>query len=154
MIAGGTAFLAALTATAAFYFGRRDRLDSTYLVASFLGAEAVNLVLKLAFARARPELDHPFVNLHTYSFPSGHATVSVAVYGALALLLARRISSWRARALIVAATALMVGLIGFSRLYLGAHFLSDVLAGFDAGFTWLMACTAGWILYRARASRD
>lgn len=119
----------------------------------FLGAEALNLVLKLSFARARPELEHPFVNLHTYSFPSGHATVSTAVYGALALVLARRTPSWRTRILIAAAAALVVGVIGFSRLYLGAHFLSDVLAGFDAGFTWLMLCTAAWILYRAHASR-
>lgn len=153
-ITGGTVFLAALTATAALYLAtRRDRLDSAYLVTAFLGAEALTLGLKLSFARTRPELDHPFVDLHSSSFPSGHATVSTAVYGALAIVLARRTSSWRTRTLIVAAAALVVGVIGFSRLYLGAHFLSDVLAGFDAGFTWLMVCTGAWIIYRARGRR-
>lgn len=68
--AGGTVFLAALTTIGALFFLRRDKLDGAYLAAAFLGAQAVNVALKLAFARARPELDHPFVNLHSYSFPS------------------------------------------------------------------------------------
>lgn len=149
-IAGGTAFLAVVTAAAALLLLRRDRLDGAYVAAAFLGAEALTLGLKLAFARERPVLDHPFVDLHTYSFPSGHASISIAVYGAIAILLARRSRSWWPRVGLLVATLALVGLIGFSRLYLGAHFLSDVLAGYDAGFTWLMTCTAAWAVLRAR----
>jgi len=149
-LAGGSAFLFLLTGSTAFVLARRKRLDAAYLLAAFLGAEALNLGLKLLFARERPELDSPFVNLDTYSFPSGHANVSIAVYGAIAILLARRTPSWWARTSIVLAAAFLIALIGFSRLYLGAHFLSDVLAGFDAGFTWLMLCTAIWVAYPAR----
>lgn len=76
----------------------------------------------------------------------------MAVHGALAVVLARRTSSRRTRILIAAAVALIVAVIGFSRLYLGAHFLSDVLAGFDAGFTWLMLCTPALILYERAGS--
>jgi membrane-associated phospholipid phosphatase len=149
-VVGGTAFLAALTGLAALLLVRRDRLAAGYVVAVFAGVEALNLALKLAFARERPQLDHPFVHLDTYSFPSGHASGSIAVYGALAILLARRSDGWPARAAVVIAALTVVAVVGFSRLYLGAHFLSDVLAGFDAGFTWLMAATAGWLYAEGR----
>jgi membrane-associated phospholipid phosphatase len=94
-------------------------------------------VMKLGFRRERPFFADPLATESTFSFPSGHALVSLAVYGAIALLLARRISSHRRGALLLAATAIWVALIGFSRLYLGVHFLSDVLAGFAAGAAWL-----------------
>jgi membrane-associated phospholipid phosphatase len=93
--------------------------------------------MKLGFRRERPFSPDPLATESTFSFPSGHALVSLAVYGSIALLLARRISSPPWRVLVLGGAGLLVLAIGFSRLYLGVHFLSDVLAGFAAGTAWL-----------------
>jgi undecaprenyl-diphosphatase len=93
--------------------------------------------MKLGFRRDRPFFPDPLATERTFSFPSGHALVSLAVYGSIALVLARRLSRRHDRIILFAATALLILAIGFSRLYLGVHFLSDVLAGFAAGVAWL-----------------
>ncbi|HEV3480529.1 MAG TPA: phosphatase PAP2 family protein [Gaiellaceae bacterium] len=116
---------------------RRERTDALFVALAFLGGQVLSNGMKLGFRRERPFFADPLATESTFSFPSGHALVSLAVYGAIALLLARGISSHRGRALLLAATAIWVALIGFSRLYLGVHFLSDVLAGFAAGAAWL-----------------
>lgn len=93
----------------------------------------LNAGLKQVFQRTRPALDDPLVHIATYSFPSGHAVASTVFYGmaaALALLHARsRALRWAA----VAGAAAMVLLVCFTRVYLGAHYLSDVLAGVAVG---------------------
>jgi undecaprenyl-diphosphatase len=106
---------------------RRCVNDALVLCVAFVGVEVVNAALKLIFHRPRPEL--AFVHLETYSFPSGHAAASTAVYGTLAYLLCRRTPSPWLRGVIAVATVVTVGLVAFSRLYLGVHYLSDVLAG-------------------------
>jgi membrane-associated phospholipid phosphatase len=116
---------------------RRERTDAVFVAFAFLGGQVLSNGMKLGFRRERPFFADPLATESTFSFPSGHALVSLAVYGALALLLARRISSHRRRVLLLAGTAIWVAAIGFSRLYLGVHFLSDVLAGFAAGAAWL-----------------
>jgi membrane-associated phospholipid phosphatase len=104
------------------------------------GGMLLNLLVKQAFHRARPSFENPLVTLTTYSFPSGHVVASTAFYGLLAALLISHTASW-ARACCVALTALlMVVLIAFSRMYLGAHYLSDVLAGFLEAIAWLALC--------------
>jgi undecaprenyl-diphosphatase len=108
------------------------------LVVAFFGAEVVNGVLKLAFHRPRPEL--AFLHLETYSFPSGHSTAVTAAFGALAFLLWPAMRSPRRRVALVAAAVCLIALVGFSRLYLGVHYLSDVLGGFALGATWLSLC--------------
>jgi undecaprenyl-diphosphatase len=118
-----------------FLYRRRELADATLLAVVFVGAEMLNLVLKLAFHRPRPE--YAFVHLDTYSFPSGHAMISTAVYGALAYLLWGRLKRGSARLALVAGTAVLLTAIGFSRLYLGVHYLSDVLAGVAGGAFWL-----------------
>ena len=115
---------------------RRRRLGEAALVPVVLGVgELLNLILKLSFHRTRPEVG--FVQLDTYSFPSGHAMVSTAAYGLLGYLAWGRLRTRRARLLLVAGTVTAVALIGFSRLYLGVHYLSDVLAGVAGGVFWL-----------------
>jgi membrane-associated phospholipid phosphatase len=116
---------------------RRRRTDAVFVALAFLGAQVLSNGMKLGFRRERPFFPDPLATESTSSFPSGHALVSLAVYGAIALVLARRISSPARRALLLGGTALLVLAIGFSRLYLGVHFLSDVLAGFAAGTAWL-----------------
>lgn len=105
-----------------------------YLLVAFLGASAWVELLKLVLHRSRP------VDLYTgassFSFPSGHATISIALYGFLALVLAHEASP-RPRRGVINCTVSLVLLIAVSRLYLGAHWLSDVLAGLSFGFAWV-----------------
>ena len=145
-VVGSPAFVLALCAVVCLVLYRRGRVaDAIFLPLVLGGAELLNLILKLSFHRQRPEF--AFVNLETYSYPSGHAMISVAGYGALVYLLWGRLGSWRARALVTGGATVLVGLICFSRLYLGVHYLSDVLAGIAGGFFWLAVAVAIHTLY-------
>jgi membrane-associated phospholipid phosphatase len=116
---------------------RRERTDGVFVAFAFLGAQVLSSAMKLGFRRERPFFPDPLATESTFSFPSGHALVSLAVYGSIALVLARRLRRRRDRIVLFSATGLLVLAIGFSRLYLGVHFLSDVLAGFAAGAAWV-----------------
>jgi membrane-associated phospholipid phosphatase len=127
---------------------RALKVEAAVIAFAFAGSFLVNGALKLLFHRPRPEL--AFVHLETYSFPSGHAAVSTATFTTLAYLLCRRYTSPATRAAIVLATILAVAAVAFSRLYLGAHYLSDVLAGISFGFTWAMASLLAYTLWLRR----
>jgi undecaprenyl-diphosphatase len=119
------------------------------LTLSVGGAMLLNLLLKGAYERARPHFDDPLVTLGTYSFPSGHTTAAVAFYGVLAAFLVSRFYHRRLRAAIVAGAIAMIALVAFSRMYLGAHYLSDVLAAVCSSTAWLVLClSAGHALAR------
>jgi membrane-associated phospholipid phosphatase len=135
---GNFATLVVVTVIAvAVFWWRRERTDAVFVAFAFLGAQVLSSGMKLGFRRERPFFPDPLATESTFSFPSGHALVSLAVYGSIALVLARRLRRRGDRILLFAATGLLVGAIGFSRIYLGVHFLSDVLAGFAAGAAWL-----------------
>ena len=121
----------------AVFWRRRERTDAIFVAFAFVGAQVLSSGMKLGFQRERPFFPDPLATESTFSFPSGHALVSLAVYGSIALVLARRLRRRGDRFLLFAATGLLVLAVGFSRLYLGVHFLSDVLAGFAAGAAWL-----------------
>jgi membrane-associated phospholipid phosphatase len=129
--------LAVTVVAVAILWRRRERTDALFVALAFVGAQLLSNGMKLGFRRDRPFFPDPLATESTFSFPSGHALVSLAVYGAIALVLARRLSTNGRRALLLGGTAVLVLAIGFSRLYLGVHFLSDVLAGFAAGVAWL-----------------
>jgi membrane-associated phospholipid phosphatase len=93
----------------------------------------LNVALKHLFMRPRPQLDEPLVQLATFSFPSGHAVASTVFYGSLCALAFARWRGAGPRATAVLAAMLMVLLVTFSRVYLGAHYLSDVVAGVAVG---------------------
>jgi undecaprenyl-diphosphatase len=136
--AGNAVVLGAVTVIVAFVLLRRRALNEAALVCLvWFGVEVLNGALKLVFQRPRPEL--AYVKLETYSFPSGHAAGSIAVYGLLAFLVARHRGPW-VRVGSVVALVVLVGAIAFSRLYLEVHYLSDVLAGLCVGAAWLSAC--------------
>jgi membrane-associated phospholipid phosphatase len=150
---GNGIVLAGVAAIAAYLLARRRYYaEAVLMVLAYVGAEVLSYSLKLAFRRDRPFFTDPLATVSTYSFPSGHATVSVAVYGALCLVLLRLLTG-PARVVCLAATVLLVSLIGFSRLYLGVHFLSDVLAGFSVGLAWLALCVVVLDLHHRRRSR-
>ena len=135
---GNFSTLLAVTLVAAgIFWWRRERTDAVFVALAFLGAQVLSTGMKLGFRRDRPFFPDPLATESTFSFPSGHALVSLAVYGSIALVLARHMSTRARRAFLLGMTALLVVAIGFSRLYLGVHFLSDVLAGYAAGVAWL-----------------
>jgi undecaprenyl-diphosphatase len=105
---------------------------------TMVGAGLLNVTLKLAFKRPRPV---PFFNLtapETYSFPSGHSLTSACFFGALAAILTARVKSRRFRIITWVVCTLMFVLIGFSRIYLGVHHTTDVIAGFAAALIWIL----------------
>lgn len=122
------------------------RLSAVLLVVSTAGGVFLTTVLKSVFRRARPEILDSGYTAGFYSFPSGHATVAVGFYGALALVLAYHLRG-PARWAAVALGAALVLLIGFSRLYLGVHYPTDVLAGFLAAPLWLVSVGGVYVLW-------
>ncbi len=107
-----------------------------YWVITVGAAEGVMTLLKLAIGRSRPPGLGLYAGVDQFSFPSGHATGSIVIYGFLAFLLALRQGSIARRRIAVIA-AIAIVLLGFSRLYLGAHWLSDVIGGWSLGLTWI-----------------
>lgn len=136
------------------------RLSAVLLLVSTGGSVVLTTVLKVVFKRARPELFNSGYEASFYSFPSGHATVAVGFYGMLTVILAYRLEGL-ARWAVGASGIAVVLLIGFSRLYLGVHYPTDVLAGYLAALLWLV-CVGGiytlWLSVRglraAESDRD
>jgi len=126
------------TATALWFLRRKSQPELTALLTSVIGAATINGLLKLVFARPRPSVFPPLTVEHTYSFPSGHTITAVALYGFLATLLWQR--QHRALALLVGA---VIPAVGFSRIYLGVHYPSDVVAAMMLGSLWLMLVMVG-----------
>ena len=150
-----------LLAAAVYLFYRRGwQLAAVLLVVSTGGSIVLTTVLKGVFQRARPELFDSGYQASFYSFPSGHATVAVGFYGMLTVVLAYRLGGLARRAVAISGV-LIVLLIGFSRLYLGVHYPTDVLAGYLSALLWLV-CVGGvyalWLSVRglraAESGRD
>jgi membrane-associated phospholipid phosphatase len=142
--------IAAVLLLAFLLWQRRQRLMVLCLVLTLGISESVTLVAKLVFHRARPDLLMRAVTESSYSFPSGHATTAAAFFGFLAYLVIRTHRAWSIRIAAVLGMLSAVVLIDFSRLYLGVHYLSDVLAGDLVGFLGLLVAIAitEWMLAR------
>ena len=108
----------------------------SFLAVSLGGGMLLNVALKLVFERPRPMFDVPLLSLTTYSFPSGHASGSTLLYMSAIILFAQ--TRWRR--LLIGIGCTMIALTAFSRVYLGAHYLSDVVAGVCVGLVWVHAC--------------
>lgn len=118
------------------------------------GGMLLNVLLKHVYARARPAFDEPFVTLATYSFPSGHTAAATLFYGLLASYVITTNPRWRTRCAALVGAVCMVALVALSRVYLGAHFVSDVLAAMAESLAWLAVCiTSVSTLRRRRAAR-
>jgi undecaprenyl-diphosphatase len=125
-------------------------LDRRYSGMVFvLGAAAsgwiFSAVLKAAFDRPRPNLVPHLMRVYFSSFPSGHSMMSAVVYGTLGALLSSLVTLRRLKFYFLALAAGLAGLVGLSRVYLGVHYPTDVLAGWSAGLAWATFC---WLLSR------
>ncbi|MFL5802908.1 MAG: bifunctional DedA family/phosphatase PAP2 family protein [Roseiflexaceae bacterium] len=142
--AGSPLLVLVVSLALAIYFAWRRRWsECSMLVLAVGGAELLDVLLKLLFARPRPTLLNPLLILSSYSFPSGHAMGAMAFYGLLAYLVIRRVHVWRWHLAAGVISVVLILLIGFSRMYLGVHYLSDVLGGYAAGFVWLVVTITG-----------
>lgn len=130
----------------------RDRRRTLALVlAVSLGSALLVTVGKLLTVRPRPVIGEVLTTATGYAFPSGHSAQAAAAYGVLALLVSLRVGRAAKPLVWLAATALAL-LVGFSRLYLGVHWLTDVLAGYALGACWLAVVVAAAVLHdRLRA---
>jgi membrane-associated phospholipid phosphatase len=139
---------------AAWFWRRKAHYWMVVTLVAVPGGMLLNVALKHLFRRARPTLDDPLLTLATYSFPSGHTAAATVFYGLLACYLVRRCTGWPARAAVITGACLMVMLVALSRMYLGVHYLSDVLAAAAEGCAWLATCiTAVSTLQRRRMAR-
>ncbi len=137
-------------AVAIYLAKQRKRIHLITWIVGWAGGEALNQILKLFFARARPMFSDPLLTPANYSFPSGHAMISAIMYGLLAYFALLGVRGRAGRSAVIAATIVLVLLIGLSRIYLGVHFVSDVIAGFAAGAIWLAVCITGMEVARTR----
>ena len=125
------------------------------LVLVMAGGMAQVPLLKMAFHRSRPHVEDAFAIFQGYSFPSGHTMAATLLYGLLAVLAVLASRTWRQRGAAILGAFMMVLLVGFSRVYLGAHYVSDVLGAATAGVAWLALClTAVDTLRRKRGRPD
>ena len=134
-------FVAVATLALSTYWWIKRLRDRAFILMSVVfGGMLLNLLLKDIFLRARPRFDPPLLTLTTYSFPSGHTMMATVFYGAIGWFILSRSDSWTSRLLGIALPAIMLPLVGFSRIYLGAHYPSDVLGAIAEGLAWLAFC--------------
>lgn len=123
-----------------FFVWKRWWPSLVTLIVAVPGGMLLNELVKVVVHRHRPFVDGPFVDWSGYSFASGHTIGATLLYGQLALFILPMIKGRRWRTLTVSSAALLIALVGFSRIALGAHFLTDVLAAILFGIIWLAFC--------------
>ncbi|WP_315919132.1 phosphatase PAP2 family protein [Mesorhizobium sp. SP-1A] len=149
---GSISILAPVTAATVGYFlvTRRPR-TALFMFLAVAGGQLIGTLTKLGVERPRPELVSHLMDVSTYSFPSGHALMSAVTYLTLGSLAARSLDGRAARAYVLLLAVAVTLLVGFSRIYLGVHWPSDVLGGWFAGFAWALLCwLAARLLQRRR----
>jgi len=148
---GGITLLSLLTVSiAGFLFLSGKQHMAGFLCCSIASGLIVNWALKDSYHRVRPDLVPHGSYVMTTSFPSGHSMLSALTYFTIGALLARSYTRNRLKAYFLCLAALLSGLVGVSRVYLGVHWPTDVLAGWTAGATWAVLC---WLIARWLQSR-
>lgn len=152
----GSTLIAMIAGLVAIYLlRRRQPFWFAAFVLAVYGGIILNRLLKYSFQRARPRFDDPVFSFTGHSFPSGHTMTATVVYGAIAVLVFTKNKNRVLRAGVIASAAVLIGLVGFSRIYLGAHYLSDVLGAIAEGLAWLSLCFTGvYFLWRRHHRRS
>lgn len=139
---GSTAGFALLTLIfAAFCFIARRVFDGCLIVAATIGAWVLNTAAKNLFARPRPELDALFM-ADGYSYPSGNATITAALFGMAAIVLASGARGWAPKIAIAALCALLIAAMGIARIYAGVHYPTDIIGGYLLGSAYTLVLVA------------
>lgn len=149
---GGVSVLTVLTVLVAGYLlAARKAASAAFVVAAIAGGAAMSVGLKAIFVRPRPDIVVHLSQVDTTSFPSGHSMNSAIVFLTLGALLARTRQEARVAVYLIGASILLTLLIGTSRVYLGVHWPSDVLAGWSIGAAWAGLCSfAAQVLQQSR----
>lgn len=151
---GGVAVLITFTLIAVgFVLIQRRPAAAVLILVALGGGAALSQGMKAAFGRDRPELAYRAVEAVNPSFPSGHAMLSAVFYLTLGAIMARVLGKKRLKAYVLAWAIVLTLLIGFSRIYLGVHWASDVLGGWSLGAAWAMLCWLAAYLIERRTSR-
>jgi membrane-associated phospholipid phosphatase len=141
---GSVGFVAVASSGVAIVLGiRKAWYQLLALILAVGGGSLLNILLKHFFHRQRPMLENPLLTLTSFGFPSGHTMGSTLFYGMLAIFVAQSVRTWRWRVLAFWIAAIAVALIGLSRIYLGAHYLTDVVGAIAVGLAWLAFCWTG-----------
>ncbi|MBZ9764126.1 phosphatase PAP2 family protein [Mesorhizobium sp. CA8] len=153
---GSTAVLVLITtATILYLLLIRRPSTALFMFAAVAGGQVLSSLLKFEVDRPRPDLVSHLVNETSLSFPSGHAMLSAVTYLTLGSLTARFLPDRRTKVFVLGLAVLTTVLVGASRVYLGVHWPSDVLAGWCAGFAWAMLCwLAARLLQRRKVVKD
>jgi membrane-associated phospholipid phosphatase len=130
---------------------RHYQEEAKVFVFACLGGLILNTGLKLFFSKPRPELWHRLISETSFSFPSGHALGSVVLYGFIAYELATHYPNFAK--VIYSSAIILIAAIGISRLYLGVHWPTDIIAGYGVGFLWLMICITMLKLQRLKQKK-
>jgi undecaprenyl-diphosphatase len=148
---GGTAVILIVLLFSVGYLALEGRYGAAVLViAASAGGGCLSLGLKQLFARGRPNVVPHLITVESLSFPSGHSLATAVIYLTLGALLARFAIRRRSRVYVLGLALAVTFLVGISRIYLGVHYPSDVLAGWAAGLAWALAC---WLIARYLQSR-
>jgi undecaprenyl-diphosphatase len=150
---GGFTVLTLMTVAAIVYLLVGGKRRAALLLAAAVGGGALlSSGLKMLFLRPRPELVPHVVDVASASFPSGHALLAATTYLTLGALLARVQPQWRLKVYLFSVATALALAIGASRVYLGVHYPSDVLAGWAVGAAWAMSCwaVAAWLQRRGQ----
>jgi undecaprenyl-diphosphatase len=150
---GSVVLVGVFTIALMIFLRLKWRRAAVWLLLAMAGAVVLDLTLKYAFHRPRPAAFFGPAP-HSYSFPSGHSLFSFCIYGVLAGLLTARIRSGAPRALIWLLAAGLVAAIGTSRIYLGVHYPSDVIAGYFAAAMWVSALIAADRMRKRKGIRE
>ncbi|MGE5565818.1 MAG: phosphatase PAP2 family protein [Parcubacteria group bacterium] len=147
---GGTTNLTLIVLIAVAFLLLHKRVASAlFVVTAVLGGTGISEVIKALFGRDRPPLMYRAVTSANASFPSGHAMLSTITYLTLGALLAQVMPRRRQKVFVFATAVILALIIGASRVYLGVHWLTDVLAGWSLGAAWAMICwLAAWSIRR------
>ena len=154
-LGSGVVLVFIVAATIIFLIVEKQGLAALFVFLSVAGGQVVSSLLKLGIDRPRPEVVPHLAEVHTLSFPSGHAMLSAVTYLTLGALLARITPNRAAKIYVLVLALLLTFMVGASRIYLGVHWPSDVLAGWCAGGVWAMLCwlISQWVLRRAKKRR-
>lgn len=129
---------------------KKDHISACHIIVGSLGAGALTELLKNLFERARPDIVPSLVDVHGFSYPSGHSLASAAIYFTLAIIAFRYFSEYKNRSILFLSSGLIVFLIGLSRIYLGVHYPSDVVAGIAIGTAWAFLLGFAFMIYSAK----